>query len=217
MSGLIKVHSLRQKMIDNGWSITCFPFSYKQVDFIVLVKLYINEKIPKFAILKFDFIKSYDLNEHLEFPVNERGLILNTNSEKAAMRKFFNIAWAENIGDIFKQFNAYLIEHIPTQLKENLTEIEKYVMVKSLSKSDSEDPKRIYCYKIKRNPKNKNGKQSERTIFNSNKTQLLRNELYNKVCQDITVSFCYSDNIENNKDDATILKNWAINCKKEVF
>lgn len=211
MSGLIKVHSLRQKMIDNGWSITCFPFSYKQVDFIVLVKLYINEKIPKFAILKFDFIKSYDLNEHLEFPVNERGLILNTNSEKAAMRKFFNIAWAENIGDIFKQFNTYLIENVPTQLKENLTENEINAMVKYLSKSDSEDPRKIYCFKVKRNPLNKDGTPQKRSIFNDNKTRLLRPTLYSKLGMDKTLSFCYSANRNDHKEDREILENMAKN------
>lgn len=207
MNGLSKVHFLRQKMIDNGWSITCFPFSYKQVDFIVLVKLYINENIPQFAVLKFDFIKSYDLNEHLEIPVNERGLILNTNLEKANMRKFFNIEWAENIGDIFKQFNAYLIEHVPTQLKENLTENEKYAMVKSLSKSDSEDPKKIYCFAVRRNPLNKDKTPQKRSVFNDNKTRLLRPNLYKKLCADKTLSFCYSLDRNEEKTDEEILKN----------
>ncbi|MCI9407047.1 MAG: hypothetical protein HFK06_01670 [Clostridia bacterium] len=209
MNVLSKVHFLRQKMIENGWSITCFNFSYKQVDFIVLAKLYINEKIPKFAVLKFDFIKSDDLNEHLEIPVNERGLILKTNSEKAAMRSFFNIEWAENIGDIFKQFNTYLIECVPIQLKECLTENEKYAMVKSLSKSDSEDPKKIYCFAVRRNPLNKDKTPQKRSVFNDNKTRLLRPSLYKKLCADKTLSFCYSLDRNEEKTDTEILKNMA--------
>ena len=46
-------------------------------------------------------------------------------------------------------------------------------VVQSLSKSDSEDPSKIYCNKVRRNPNN--GHRSE---FNADKTKLLRPSLY---------------------------------------
>ena len=46
-------------------------------------------------------------------------------------------------------------------------------VVQSLSKSDSEDPSKIYCNKVRRNPNN--GYRSE---FNADKTKLLRPSLY---------------------------------------
>lgn len=208
---LANLKLLKQDMEDKEWIITCFSFLYKQVEFIVLSKRYIENKPPKFALLKFDFIKANNSEEHLEFPVNAGGLILETNQDKAKMRKFFNIKWAENIGDIFKQFNIYLSEFIPTKVNDNITVHEKSAMVKSLSKSDSEDPKKIYCFAVRRNPLNKDGTPQKRSIFNDNKTRLLRPSLYSKLGMDKTISFCYSANRNDHKEDSEILGNMAKN------
>ena len=77
-------------------------------------------------------------------------------------------------------------------------------MVKSLSISDSEDPNKIYCYKIRRNPNG--GKRSD---FNSDKTKLLRPILYRKFENDPSISFCYSDDPLKKNDDKTILCNFS--------
>ena len=50
------------------------------------------------------------------------------------------------------------------KIPDNTSDEEKSAMVKSLSISDSEDPNKIYCYKIRRNPNS--GKRSD---FNSDK------------------------------------------------
>ena len=77
-------------------------------------------------------------------------------------------------------------------------------MVKSLSISDSEDPNKIYCYKIRRNPNG--GKRSD---FNSDKTKLLRPDLFRKFENEHSVSFCYSDDPLKENDDSTILYNFS--------
>ena len=61
-------------------------------------------------------------------------------------------------------------------------------MIKSLSKSDSEDPNKVYCYKVRRNPKGQ-----MRSFFNADKT----------------ISFCYSADQNDENDDATILYNFS--------
>lgn len=57
-------------------------------------------------------------------------------------------------------------------------------MIQSLSKSDSEDPSKIYCNKVRRNPNN--GHRSE---FNADKTKLLRPSLYTYFSNDESISF----------------------------
>lgn len=202
---LANLKLLKQDMEDKGWAITCFSFRFKQVEFIVLAKRYIENKAPKFALLKFDFLKADNTDEHLELPVNTGGLILETNQEKANMRKFFNIQWADNIGDVFKQFNFYLSGFVPTKVNNNITDREKSAMAQSLSKSDSEDPKRVYCFSVRRNPINKDKTPQKRSVFNDNKTRLFRPQLYEKLGADNTLSFCYSTDSNAEKTDNEIL------------
>ena len=89
-------------------------------------------------------------------------------------------------------------------IPKNISDEEKGAMVKSLSISDSEDPNKIYCYKIKRNPNG--GKRSD---FNSDKTKLLRPGLFRKFENEPGVSFCYSDDPLKENDDSTILYNFS--------
>jgi len=49
----------------------------------------------------------------------------------------------------------------------------KVAMVRSLSNSDSEDPNKIYCTKVRRNPVG-----NKRNEFNADKTKLLRGALF---------------------------------------
>lgn len=80
----------------------------------------------------------------------------------------------------------------------------KSAMVRSLSKSDSEDPNKIYCNKVRRN--RDGGQRSE---FNSDKTRLLRPMLFREFCNDKSISFCYYADKEMENDDATIIRNFS--------
>lgn len=82
-------------------------------------------------------------------------------------------------------------------------------MVHSLSNSDAEKPNKIYCYKVRRNPNRLDGEPGQRSIFNDNKTRLLRPELYQKLYRDNTLSFCYSDDPQDEKSDEDIITNWT--------
>lgn len=77
-------------------------------------------------------------------------------------------------------------------------------MVRSLSISDSEDPKKIYCTKVRRNPIG-----SQRTQFNSDKTKFLRKSLFDEFGDDKSISFCYSADKSQENDDVTIIRNFS--------
>ncbi len=120
------------------------------------------------------------------------------------MREYFGIEWAENLGSILRQFNEHFAQFIPDKVDLSKSNLFKTAMNKSLSESDSEDPNKIYCYCVRRNPDN-----GTRSIFNDNKSRLLRPKLYEKFKGDNTVSFCYSPNSEREKSDTEIIRNFT--------
>lgn len=189
---------LKKDMIDKGWVIEGFPFNYKNCDYIVLAKLYQEgEKKPQYAIMKVDILKSNNIDNHITVPVNINGFLIKAQQ----LREFFNIDYAENLGDILSQFNEYFAHFIPTQVTLGKPQELIDVMIRSLSKSDSEDPNKLYCYDVRRNPEGQ-----KRTPFNDNKTRLRRSNLYVAFESDPSISFCYSTDINHEKTDAQIIE-----------
>ena len=184
-------------MTNIGWVIEAFPFNYKNCDYIVLAKLYQEgEKKPKYALMKVDILKRNNIDERITAPVNTKGFLITPQ----LLREFFNIDYGENLGDILSQFNECFGKFIPTQV--NLGKSQELIdaMISSLSKSDSEDPNKLYCYDVRRNPEGK-----KRTVFNDNKTRLLRSNLYVTFASDNSISFCYSANTNQEETDAEII------------
>jgi hypothetical protein len=188
---------LKKNMECNDWMIESFIFNYKNINYIVLAKLYLkDEKKPNYALLKIEFIKVNDFNSNLITPVNSNGFII----EIKKLRQFFGIDYSENLGDILKQFNHYFAKFIPTQINlEKSNFLEKFIIT-SLSKSDSESPDKIYCFTVKRNPN-----KTYRTKYNNQKTKMLRPYLYSKFKEDPTISFCYTNKKNEEKTDEEIL------------
>ena len=201
MMPLEKLKSLKYDMEKNNWVISSFCFKYNNVSYIALVILYLpGEKHDKYALLQIDFIKE-DGGEHLLIPANANGLI----GDAKTIRCFFNIDYGDKLGDLLKSFYNHLGKQIPSSVPVKVSAAEKRVMIKYLSESDSENPNKIYCYMVKRNPKKADGTSMTRSTFNDNKTKLLRPDLYNKLSKDKTISFCYSDDESKDKTDAEIL------------
>jgi Family of unknown function (DUF6037) len=125
-------------------------------------------------------------------------------TDARTLREFFDIDYSPNIGDILHQFNEYFSRFIPTQVNPNKSESLKSSMIYSLSRSDSEDPNKIYCFTIRRNHNN-----GRRTPFNDNKSRLLRPSLYSKFKEEPTISFCYSINYKDEKSDEEIIKSFS--------
>lgn len=194
--------SLKEDMVNKNWTICSFIFIYKKKEYIVLVKRFVGteKRTNPFASVKLHFMKAHNLSDNLQVEANSRRLLIDAKT----LREYFGIAYAENLGDILQQFTERLGKAIPKNVSDSVSEIEKKAMVDSLSASDSENPNKIYCNKVKRNPNG--GKRQE---FNADKTKLLRPSLFKYFCNEPNVSFCYYDDPAMENDDATILRNFS--------
>lgn len=199
---LSNLNELKNDMVSKNWTICSFLFRYKSVVYIVLVKRFVGKekRVNQYALVKLHFMKRDDLNDGLEIEANSSKLLIDAKT----LRQYFGIEYQDNLGDILKQFTETFGKAIPMSIPKNISDEEKGAMVKSLSISDSEDPNKIYCYKIRRNPNG--GKRSD---FNSDKTKLLRPGLFRKFENEPGVSFCYSDDSLKENDDSTILYNFS--------
>ncbi len=195
---------LKADMEEKGWVIEAFSFSYKKVDYVVLVKLYQRNEVKenRYALLKLEFLKAHDINDNLVVPANARELLTDART----LREYFGIEWSDNLGNILRQFSEHFSQFIPDKIDLSKSDLFKVAMTKSLSVSDSEDPRKIYCYGVRRNRNN-----GLRSIFNDNKSRLLRPKLYEKFMDEQTVSFCYSLNSEREKTDAEVIRNFTKN------
>lgn len=199
---LSNLNELKNDMVSKKWTICSFLFRYKSVVYIVLAKRFVGKekRVNQYALVKLHFMKRDDLNDGLEIEANSSKILIDAKT----LRQYFGIEYQDNLGDILKQFTETFGKAIPMNIPKNISDEEKGAMVKSLSISDSEDPNKIYCYKIKRNPNG--GKRSD---FNSDKTKLLRPGLFRKFENEPGVSFCYSDDPLKENDDSTILYNFS--------
>lgn len=193
---------LNDDMKNKGWIITSFTFRYKTVNYIVLVKRFLSEekKGNKYSLVKLEFMKENNLEDSLLVEANSKQIFVDAK----IFREYFGIAYVPNLGDIFKQFYGIFGKSIPSIIKIVNTDFEKAAMVKSLSISDSEDPTKIYCTNVRRNPEGQ-----KRSVFNSDKTKILRPRLYEYFKDEESISFCYSNDECKNNDDPTILKNFS--------
>ncbi|MCT2159769.1 DUF6037 family protein [Granulicatella adiacens] len=193
---------LNDDMKNKGWIITSFTFRYKTVNYIVLVKRFLSEekKGNKYSLVKLEFMKENNLEDSLLVEANSKQIFVDAK----IFREYFGIAYVPNLGDIFKQFYGIFGKSIPSTIKIVNTDFEKTAMVKSLSISDSEDPTKIYCTNVRRNPEGQ-----KRSVFNSDKTKILRPRLYQYFKDEESISFCYSNDECKNNDDPTILKNFS--------
>ena len=189
---------LKNDMVAKKWTICSFIFVYKRVEYIVLVKRFVGreQRIEEYALVKLHFIEADNLYHELQVEANSQRLIV----EARTLREFFGIEYGDNLGNILKQFTNQLGESIPKKVPEQRTAAEQAALVNSLSRSDAENPNKIYCYGVKRNS---NGGQ--RSEFNSDKTKLLRPDLFRYFENDTSISFCYSDDINKENNDSEIL------------
>lgn len=205
MQALANLKSLRDDMKQKNHSICSFLFKYKRTTYIVLVKRFVGKekKKSKYALVKLQFIQDGNLKN--EFTVEANSNRLLTSIKK--LREYFKIEHGENSGDILEQFSRQLGKQIPTEMVQEPTKSERKAIIRSLSKSDSTDPQKIYCCGIRRNMEG-----CRRTIYNSDKAYNLRPNLYEYFANDLSISFCFSDDKSKEATDNEIIKSFA---KKE--
>ena len=201
---LSKFKQLKEDMEKNDWTITSFLFTYKSIKYVVLVKRFIDnvKKRDPYALVKLDFFKANDLSCTLSAEANSKKILIDART----LREYFGIEYSENLGDILMQFSKRFGEFIPVSVPLQFSELEVGLIIKSLSKGDSEDPNKVFCYKVRRNPKGQ-----MRSLYNADKTKILRLPLFNYFKDDKSISYCYSTEKKDENDDATILYNFSIN------
>lgn len=199
MLGYLK--NLQEDMKNKGWTICSFMFQYKK-SYVVLVKRFVGDekRNDKYALVKLEFMEENNLKNSLYVEANSSRLITDAKT----LREYFEIQYSDNLGDILKQFTQRLGSFIPSSVNERVSELEREAMVRSLSKSDSEDPSKIYIVGVRRNPKGKT-----RSEFNADKTKLLYKEVFEKFKNDKSISFCYSNDPNKLKTLDEIITNFA--------
>ena len=201
---------LRDGMKSLEWYMTIFEISYNKDRYYILVKRYQeNEHKPKYALVKLEFLRYSDIDDTFEVWANSQCL---DGFDIKEFREYFHINYGPNLRDIVKQFTKCLGLQIPTNIKLEMIEDRAYdILLKELSRADSDDPAKKYCYALRRNPKI-NGVQTHRSVYNNQKAKMLRQSLYNRLFHnndDRTISFCFSSKISDSKSDDEIIKNFT--------
>ena len=190
-----------------GWIIDIFRFQYNGIRCIVLIKLFLENERKKnpYALAKIQFIKENDINDCIEIEADLYNLYFN---EVRDFREFFNIEYSSHIGDIIKQFKEYFSKNIPIKPNNNINQQERILLYQSLNHEEEEN--KIYCYRLIRLGI-KDGVQQKRSIYRDNKARLLRPSLYEKVKDDKTITFAFTDEECIEKNDEEILNNFYNN------
>lgn len=209
---LQNLHLLKADMEQKGWMIDSFKFRYKKISYIVLVLLFSpDEPKEKYALVQLDFLNAANFKHHLLVSANAGCIMLSAEE----LRRFFGIRYSENLGDILQQFTELLGFHVPEKVSVSKTKIEKQAIAHKMAQTGCEEPDKIYCYTVKRNPviidaKTGEMKQSKRTKENDNKTRMLRRTLYDRLGKDASISFCYSDDPSMSRTDEEIISSWTV-------
>lgn len=191
--------------------IDSFKFLFKNVEYIVLVILFSpDEPKEQYALLQLDFLDAANFERHLLVSAYARGLMISAQK----LREFFNIDYAPNLGDILQQFYRLFGTYIPKKASERKTDIEIRAIAHKVTQTGCEEPDKIYCYTVKRNPiivdvKTGERKQTKRTEENDSKTRMLRRTLYERLGKDKSISFCYTDDPAMSRTDEEIISNWT--------
>lgn len=201
---------LRDNMRDNKTIITSFLYEFHNVKCIVLVNDIKAQGITtenKYALLQLILINRDDIKKSVKFDVNSKGALgLNVK----LVREFFGVEYNKIKGGFIGEFVKDILKSVPTTINPNLDVEQKGYIVRYLSDADSEDPSRVYCFTIKRNPlREGTGERGKRSIFNSEKTKLLRPELYELYRVDKYLSFAYTNDSSKEKTDEEIIENFT--------
>ena len=200
MGNLEHLKLLRTDMEAKGWTISSFIFVYKNIKYVVLVKLFIGpiKKVNPYALVQLEFMKYNNIKDNYVVEAHSNSLLDDIKS----IRKYFGIAYGPNMGQLMEQFAQTPNRVVPTQVPNHYDETQLKCLNYSLSQSDSEDPTKIYCYGTIMNPVGK-----QRSPFNSDKTKLNRPALFKELGVDPRRSFCYSNDPQKKKSDGEIIAN----------
>lgn len=192
---------LRDDMVSKNENFDIFEFKYKNKNYFVVVEVFNQDKKPKFALAKLIFLRTENKNieDKFETWANSIGFL---EKDIKKIRRFFSIEFSKD-GNFFQSLYKSLGLCIPQNFNHiRKNEInKKNTLLNYVIENDPKDPNRKYLFDVRKT----GGKRSP---FNDEKTKIMRPEIYNVFKARLEVSFFYSTEMDDQRDDETILQNY---------
>lgn len=198
--------SLLTDMENKGWVIDSFPFSYNNVNTVVVITRYIEEenKPSGYAKIKVCFVLRKDISVCLRGWADLWEVKFDSSQD---FRNFWHIQNRENPRNLFVKFAEHFARFIPTQkIEDKADDGERRILA---GYAEGNDLRAIYCFDVRRNG-SRDGVQNKRSRVNSDKARLLRPNLYQHYKRDQNLSFFFSINPEDEKTDEEIMSQVAL-------
>ena len=191
---------------EKGWHITAFLFCFNGKSYIVLFEdLEVLKLVKGRNQVLLTFIDRDDEERMLRVKANER--FFDIDAKK--LRQFFGIEFSNRLGasflELYEAFNDIIPDALPEAFESQMLD----VVIRRLDENDGDSGRCCYC--AAHNGES-HGKKSIRSPFNTDKTRLLRPELFKLLGGDDTVSFRFRE--KGDVSDKDILERFRKRCAR---
>lgn len=202
MNPLANLKHLRDDMVEKEENFDIFDFSYRDKNYFVIVEVFNQENKPQYATAKLIFLRTEDVTDKFESWANSNRLMTD---QPYAIKNYFGIPnFDGRIRSALEEFYGLLGKSIPPQFMNGRNnEIKKKALTDYIVSSDPKDPNKKFCFAAMGT--------GGRSPFNDEKTKLLRPALYSALGKYNEVSFSYSADRDNEKNDEDIIRNFEHN------
>lgn len=202
---LEKVPKLIASLRQNDWHVTVFDIFYKMRYIVVFEDTKDFPHPNKYFVAKITFIKTDGTDEELTVYANAQKMDVSLTD----FVRFFGITGNGSYVDFIKNFYEIFNKQMPEEFKP----IEREYVDYAINVINRQEPNNgTCCYDARRNlMPNSSTKYKNRSIFNTEKTKLLRPTLFNKIGNDSHISFYYRE--RNALDDNEILEKFKKRIK----
>ena len=194
--------SLLNDMEKKKWIIDSFFFQYKDEKYIVILKLYKDHKRKpsKYAKAEVEFIRRTNENESITGYIDFYEVHFYNMDQFC---DFFGVEKGNSIRNLFIDFSNIFSNYIPLEKTIEKSKQERHLIGQ---RAEGNNPNAIYCFDVRRNGSKEDGTLNVRSIENSNNAQILRPSLYEKYADDTNLSFFFSDNPDDERNDLEIFE-----------
>jgi hypothetical protein len=195
---LEKIPLLLKSLRQNNWHLTVFEIFYKKKYIVVFEDMKEFPHKDAYFSVKLTFVKDDGTNEELAVFANA----CKMNISLRDFVEYFEIKGDGSYKDCIKDF--YVIFN--NQMPDSFQPISKIYEKEALRVLNKYEPSNgTCCYDARRNlMPNSNTEYKTRSIFNTEKTKILRPSLFAKIGNDVHISFYYREN--DDLDDNTIMR-----------
>ena len=195
---------LLNDMKQSGWTIDAFGFRYKEQSYTVILQLYGEDtrKPSQYAQAALEFCREEDLSASIRAWLDFYEVRFFGTDDFC---RFFGVVPGTAMRDLFQDFSEIFANSIPTKRNTRPTPVQREQM---LRRCEGDNPDAIYCYGIFRNGLSPSGEQKHRRTENGNKAALACPLLWEKLREDDTISFCFTDDVTRLRSEAEILQQY---------